>query len=65
MILRPRGMTNEEYCLYCCQLLGAMYNVEMDVNFKEKTIDFKTTNIVIINTILDELDETFNKGGGK
>jgi len=59
VIIRPQGMNDEAFFIYCCQLLSVTYNVPIEVDYKNQIIDIQTSDEMMIQTIVDELQANF------
>ena len=59
IIIRTEGMNNEAFFIYCCQLLSVTYNVPIEVDYKNQIIDIQTSDEMMIQTIVDELQANF------
>ena len=52
-------LTPDEYFVQRVQLIAAKYNVEVEIDWKRRTVDFQTEDEALQNAIAFELDEYF------
>jgi len=55
----PQEMDADEYFVYRVQLLALKYNVEVEIDWEKRTVNFQTDDEILQNTIAFELKEEF------
>ena len=59
-VARPlTQMSADEHFIHQVRLTAAKYNVEVEIDTKNRVVNFLTCNEVIKNTIVQELEEVF------